>query len=271
MLLATTPSVLRWPLPRIVLGLLTGTVAIAALLTGSRAAILGLFAAAVMIAFHGTQRARTRKALAVVALVGVLVMSFSTELRSRIIETDVAEHNVSVRLDLWEETPRLAMQSPLLGIGYSRWNDVIIREGATMSLRSEIPGIVSTGAGLPVRSVDDTAHNSYLMIAAEQGVVGLGLSLFLWFALFRRVRLGAQRTDGVIAPPLSVIATGLIAFLAAVSLVGHAMSSPTTVTAVAIPLGLALSIPSRSGNDRDLYSGAGVSDVYAETRTSGFR
>lgn len=234
---------IKWPLQARTLRLMTAIVMVAALLAGSRAAYAGLILAGLTIASQTLKEASTKRALLVATVGAVLVVAASPTLRERILETDVEEHNVAVRLELWQQAPELFSQSPLVGIGYSRWNDVNQRTGELLPLEPVVPGLIATGFGLPSLSVDDTAHNSYLMLLAEQGTVGLLLMLSFWRTVFVELRKRSKlRPDDELLRLLALAGTGLVAFLCAISLVGHSMASPTTVIALTFPIGLALSM-----------------------------
>jgi len=81
--------------------------------------------------------------------------------------------NMATRIEvLWPMALHAFFQSPILGIGFSGFNDV----------QWELwgwPGVIAFNGSQKVVNTDATAHNTYLQLLAETGIVGLGL--FFWF------------------------------------------------------------------------------------------
>ncbi len=88
---------------------------------------------------------------------------------------------VELRWPIWEATLRMAMETPLLGVGLGGFQDAFTRVRPT---------------AVAFDKLIDFAHNDYLQLFAEAGVVGLGLLVWalVAFGMFvvRRLR---QRRD----------------------------------------------------------------------------
>lgn len=78
------------------------------------------------------------------------------------------------RLVIWQEALNDFALSPLVGIGFGRFNDEAVQfEGAKNLVWVGVKGIIKNN--------DGHAHNSYLHFLAEGGIVGLFFSLYLWW------------------------------------------------------------------------------------------
>jgi len=71
------------------------------------------------------------------------------------------------------------LRSPLLGIGFSRFDDLPYHFSQTL-------GLVSFNTTSAIRHTDLHAHCSYLHFLAETGILGLSLVFFLFKAIFQR-------------------------------------------------------------------------------------
>jgi O-antigen ligase len=77
------------------------------------------------------------------------------------------------RLDIWKDALKDFGDSPLIGIGYGRYNDIWEQfEGVKHIVWVAYKGIIVND--------DEHAHNSYLHFLAEGGIVGLVLTLLVW-------------------------------------------------------------------------------------------
>jgi O-antigen ligase len=100
-----------------------------------------------------------------------------------------AVYNTQVRLALWARAVQYIRTSPLLGIGFSRFDDY-------PENFSGIPGFVAMkDSGRAIQAVDGDAewsmeaHNNYLQILAEQGLLGL----LLWGIFWRKALVPIYR------------------------------------------------------------------------------
>jgi len=78
------------------------------------------------------------------------------------------------RFRLWGEAFDDIAASPFIGIGFSRFNDRMVDFHG-------IKGLYWVGVGGEIINDDSNAHNSYLHFLAEGGIVGLLLTLRIWW------------------------------------------------------------------------------------------
>jgi O-antigen ligase len=154
----------------------------------SRSALFSVAVGVLVVAFTRSRRL----GMIVLALVGLaaaaavpLLLEFrltnsggvATELgMSRLAESDEG------RLDLVMEGPRLFLESPIFGVGLGGFVEI----------------------------VGDASHNWFALIMAEQGLVGITLTVLLAFALVRALRARATLPRSIGYGVLSVLATGAL-------------------------------------------------------------
>lgn len=91
----------------------------------------------------------------------------------------VKEANIYVRLyNTWPRALQQFLASPLVGTGFGSHDDL------PYQLVQIFPGL-SYNAQPVKRHTDSHAHHSYLHILGEQGLLGLGVFLAFWFAIYR--------------------------------------------------------------------------------------
>lgn len=140
-----------------------------------------------------------------------------------------------VRIQLWVYASKRFLASPLFGMGWGRFNDF-------NTLFINAPPFVSIAAGGGKKLTPETAHNSYFHIAAESGLIGLAMYFGLWAALYLR----CQRATRILAQvrelkAFFVAAQGMIVFILACALTGHAVGSPSVLLPTMVILGVATS------------------------------
>ncbi len=147
----------RWPWD-----LATLLVVVAVLGTLSRGALLGLLAMGALALAAGMVRLRTALGISVVAGVVVLaVLAVAPGLVATSLEQKgvVAGQNVSERLDLWAAAGRMTLESPVVGLG----------PGAFSQHHDEYTSALPEDVNHPL----DVAHNTWLEVSSELGLVGL--------------------------------------------------------------------------------------------------
>lgn len=151
-------------------------------------------------------------------------------------ELEGHEVNILSRMLHWSYAIDRFSDSPVLGMGFARFNDHRPRMYGVRGL-----GYFAVSAGDNVYSKAN-AHNSYLNILSEIGVVGMGLVLAIWIALFRRFKTAAaQFPEGSEMRAYFLACRAIILFVLIGSLTGHALVSSAHCIPVLTILGVGLS------------------------------
>jgi O-antigen ligase len=153
------------------------------LLTQSRAAILGLGAAALMLLF--TSRRKVRDIGTLVVLLGAAIVFAPKKVWERVaglanvsVEADMQgvdpEASAESRWAIWQVAFKTIGGNPVTGIGASMMPVRHAQESSRENLRSTVRGEKDT-------------HSTYIKLAAEMGIPALILYLMMWGSVFRRV------------------------------------------------------------------------------------
>jgi O-antigen ligase len=139
-----------------------------------------------------------------------------------------------VRVQLWVYASKRFLASPLFGMGWGRFNDPdadFIDASPYLSVAAKGKNTLSPA----------TAHNSYFQLAAESGLIGLLLYLSLWVALYRRCGRAAKMLKPIRELRAYFVAgQGLIVFILACGLTGHALAAPSVMVPTMTLLGVAI-------------------------------
>lgn len=157
------------------------------ILSLSRAFVVG---AGIAFLLEAVIRKKWKMVMAATGIGVVLLVSIGGVLLNRLElgkEDPSAIYNVEVRLALWARAVQYIKTSPILGIGFSRFDD-------DPDTFSGIPGVVAfKNVSGPIQTVDGDAewsmeaHNNYLQILAEEGVLGLGLWVLFWTKVLKPI------------------------------------------------------------------------------------
>ncbi len=151
-------------------------------------------------------------------------------------EVEGKEQNILRRITVWVYAIKRFLQSPLFGIGFGRFNDIGLRlEGVNGIFLFALNGKRTLSVA--------SAHNSYLHVLAESGILGLVLLGWLWKSLFNRLRKAERElaSDSELSL-FMIICQGMVVFVLTSSAFGHWCASPTvgipamTFTGVGIAL-----------------------------------
>jgi O-antigen ligase len=115
--------------------------------------------------------------------------------------------------------------SPFIGTGFGSFDDIPFK-GA------EIAPLMGFNAQAGKVFSDAHAHNSYLHLLAEQGLVGLGLFVAFWISLFRYLRLPSSYP---ITQRFLLIAFFVLTFA---SFTEHRIATPSNVLPFSLMLGI---------------------------------
>ena len=245
----------------IVAGLLT-------LSTGGRAATLGLIAVVVWLVLQGdlVKRRTLRVMIPVSVLIagggwGIFILvpdvsgrmaeMFSARTFSAVIHTldeptlgdasgffysggDLEHHNLVIRVFLWKYSLRLFRRSPLLGIGFGRFNDTNLEFAGIPKLATlAVDGERYVGSGIrweraQLMTSTGNAHNSYLHTLAETGIIGLVLLLCLWRLIYANCRSsGYGKPTKQFEFAYCHGCRAMVVSLLATALPGHALAAPS--------------------------------------------
>jgi O-antigen ligase len=198
------PGIARMAIPLALAVLVAGLFA-----TQSRGGVLAAVAAlvAALALFPGGRRVIVAGAL-VFALAGVAYVSAEPSAHERL--TTAAADRGNGREDLWRVAGRMVADHPLAGVGLANFpvrSREYVRE----------PGALQFVELIAERPHE--AHNTYLQVLAEAGLIGLGLFIAVIAAAISSAVRAARRFDAVGAGALGRLARGVvvadIAFLVA--------------------------------------------------------
>lgn len=140
----------------------------------SRGAYLGFLVGAALILPLRRVGTTIRAALLIgipVVLLGLMTSSLFSRMDSI---TDPNYGTNADRLNIWGEALDDFAASPVIGIGYGRFNDDVTGWAG-------VKGLVWVGVRGLIRNNDSHAHNSYLHFLAEGGIIGFWLTLRIWW------------------------------------------------------------------------------------------
>ncbi len=153
-----------------------GLMGVALVMSGSRGGLVALIAELVFLAVIATKNRSVNNlfvkvglaaALVAAIVVGTVLIGGDSTL-TRIAETAESKDPTSSRLQIWATTLEVIKQSPVLGAGWGAF-------GIAYTQFDPLNG----------RERVEQAHNDYLQILADAGIVGAILGVFFIFILFR--------------------------------------------------------------------------------------
>jgi len=213
--------------------------------TYSRGSMLGLLVVLPYLIVRGSRTARPVIAFMMAGLIGVSLFIAFENFHSSIdylgYQFGIADPNEKVaNLDirylwLWPRALEYFRLSPIVGMGFGSFDDQI------SSVVSYF-GIYSQSLGVTIIHSDSHAHNSFLNILAELGVVGLFLMMRYYWVLMKWAIDGAQAaigdhyTDytGFVFVELSSVC------LLVMSVSEHRLTTPSNVLLPAVAISLLL-------------------------------
>ena len=176
--------------------LLVALVAVGLWISGSRPAIVAAaLSAAIALGWYGLHLSRRRAMIATVTAVIILVgawFAVGPQLR----RYNTASASIATRLMMAETSLQLFSTAPIFGIGVHQFYGASIRE-----LSPEFQGLSGYAR--------ENAHNNFLQVLAEQGVIGLAAMLW-WLGLLCMGWWSARRRQGAVRQ-YDALCLGLIA------------------------------------------------------------
>ncbi len=220
---------------RMMLYLVAATVmTLSLLMTGSRSGIgclaLLFIGATVAAGRHGSLRSM---AIAGVATVVVLGGALTWAGRDARLDRFVSDNeSIGMRLDIWSMAARMVPAFPMLGSGLDTFG--------TATMRYEEPD--ATGRRLHYNE----AHNDYVQLLVEGGVVVLALVLLGLIAIIRSARSRlSSRDDGVELHWIRVGAAAGLALIAVQAMVEFSLQMPGNAVLFVVLLALTLFVPAQ--------------------------
>lgn len=185
-----------------------GLMAVALILSQSRGGLISCAIALVlqMVLFWKMPR-RPPEILQGLGVLALLAVIAGIGLAPRILTRfSYAQRDAPERLELWQDSARIVRDYPLLGAGLGTFRDVL------PNYRPQKDFFFV--AGIPQPAAVNYAHNDYLQLLAECGVVGLGLMLWAMVATLRHLfSRFVDHADWEVAALGHTLATGIVAFL----------------------------------------------------------
>lgn len=233
--------------------------------SGSRQALLSLLVAiGWFVIRHGNRRSRLgfSAALALALLLLPVVSPHTFERTARVFssrtlelaresyqrfdsestpdqELGSSESNIMSRFILWRYAAKRFTESPVVGIGFGRYNDLALRlEG--------IPGLVYVAVDGDRQTNVANAHNMYLHQMAETGLLGLAFLGLLWLKLFRRLTPEPSIPSSHPVSAAFTAAQGLIIFTLVSALFDNALVAPSIGIPVLTVCGVLISYQRRA-------------------------
>ncbi len=201
------------------------------ILTETRGSIIGAGVALVWMMFRWAPfRRLAMVGLGIIAVVTVLNFGSVTSAGPVTVVSDrLATLSLNSqgdqRLRIWETTPEIIAQHPFFGVGQGNFPTV-----------SPSFGLTDLG-GVPF----DHAHDLFLNVAAELGLIGLALLLIMLFALVRSAHRALERRDSELYPLALALTASLLAVLVN-SLTEYPLRQNLILAAILIDIGLLVGI-----------------------------
>ena len=166
---------------------------------------------------------------------------FLTDIYKRIFQIlDLRSGTTVVRFFIWEKAWHLFSQSPLVGIGYGRFNDIFNIDTGLYDLNrlKGFWGIIALFFKDKFVFSDAHAHNAYLHFLAETGIIGLFLIMLFWIlCVIKIMRAYRDNSDGFSSKVLLSAIGGIFALL-----ILSFFENYISATTIMIPLSMISSI-----------------------------
>ncbi len=177
--------------------LAAGVILLAVLGTLSRGALVGIALIAVAALLMGLIRWKVALGFAALTVVGLLVVltAFPQMIDTSLSQKGhVADQNVSERLDLWQSAGRMTLENPVLGLGPGAFSQ------QHRDFADSLP--------ININHTLDVAHNTYLEVSSETGVVGLLVFLSILVTAYAGARSHWRRTGDPLGAAVCVALLG---------------------------------------------------------------
>jgi len=219
------------------------------LLTKSRGSYVGFVVGALVILWFNFRSIKKF----IISILTIIIISipliFVSDAFKRIMQIfNFKEANISWRFVLWERALYMFRQSPIFGIGFGRFNDVDflgnLNDFSFEKLHVFIgyPKIVSFFMETKYDFSNAHAHNSYLQYLAETGIVGLGLLIFFWVFVFKKILRAYNTVGDEFSKKIFLCSLGSIVALFALAISENYFSATTVMMCISMVTSLSLGI-----------------------------
>jgi O-antigen ligase len=148
------------------------------------------------------------------------------------------------RISLLEEALYLFKKSPIIGVGFGRYNDILYWGLEPVPLSGK-PGLAALYTAQNYIFNNTNAHNSYLHFLAENGIIGLMLILAFWLLCFVLLIQAYRKTTDIFAKKIYLCASGGIITLFALAVTENYMTAPTVMLCLSVVVSLAIGLSGR--------------------------
>ena len=176
-----------------------------------------------------------------ILIVALIPFIFVTGTFGRIMQIFyIYDASALTRLNLWTNAIYLFKQSPIIGVGFGRYNDIAWHlEPIPLS---GYQGIFSLYRIQYYAFNETNAHSSYFHFLAETGVVGLTLLILFWVLCFVIIFKAYKFTNAAFSKKIYLSVMGGIIALFVLSLTENYMSSPTVMMCISLTTSLAVGL-----------------------------
>ena len=217
------------------------------MMTRSRGSLLAFGIAAVFLyrTRYGLRFFASWRFIVLVVLLTAVILATGAQRRFSTLASYQTDYNTMDRLVKWEKAWHLFKLSPIVGIGFGRFNDLDFREAFGDCVQG-YPGIAAFCIDATPVYDSGHAHNSYLQFLAETGLAGLGLLLTFWYSLYMRLRRAFADSNDDMVTLASVQGMAEIVLLLSLSLTENYLSATTVMLFMSASIGISLGIVGRS-------------------------
>ena len=214
-------------------------IVIALLITKSRGSFAGFVAGAVFVFLLSSKSLLKLLRNTGILIAALAAIVFITGTYNRILQmVSFSDASAINRFELWDKAITLIKTSPLTGIGFARYNDVAWDYSA-LPLYKYAPFISIYNKGGAVFNTTN-AHNSYLGLMSETGIIGLILMMVFWVFIFYIFIKAYRKEKGIFAKQVFLSISGFIAALFILSISENYMTAPTLMLLLSVTISLAI-------------------------------
>ncbi|MHB1346654.1 MAG: O-antigen ligase family protein [Candidatus Humimicrobiaceae bacterium] len=218
-------------------------------ITRSRGSYISFFIGAIIVLWlYFRSWKKFFLAFASMLLVSAPLIYFTGTYKRIILIFDPSEPNNSWRLLLWQRAIDMFRQSPIFGIGFGRFNDIIFeRSGNALSLKdltffSGSPGLISFYVKPEYFFNTSHAHNSYFQFLSETGILGLSLLLLFWIICLKKIYNAYNLSIDEVAKKIFLSAIGAISALFVLAFTENYFSATTVMMCLSMVASLSLGL-----------------------------